>query len=100
MEAEKLYDSLEDYYKYVDTLEKINSIGISHYTDEFRKKAINWNDIDKKKIELEIDCIYFLVRNGKIEPIYTQEREDGVVESYPNLSLIVDADIEYLKKRL
>ena len=38
MEDEKLYDSLEDYYKYVDTLEKINSIGILRYTDEFRKK--------------------------------------------------------------
>lgn len=62
-----------------------------------RKKTINLNDIDKKKIELEIDCIYFLVRNGKIEPVYTREREDGVVESYPNLSLIIDADIEYLK---
>ncbi len=100
MENEKLYDSIEDYYKHVEALEKINSIGISHQADEFRKKAINLNDIDKKRIELEIDCIYFLVRNGKIEPLYTQEREDGVVEGYPNLSSIIDVDIEYLKKRL
>ena len=100
MEDEKIYNSLEDYYNYVDILKKINSIGISHYADEFRKKAINLNDADKKRIELEIDCIYFLVKNEKIEPIYTREREDGVIENYPNLSLIVDTDIEYLKQRL
>lgn len=94
----QFYNSIEDYYKKVDSLKEINFVGISHYLNKFREKFVNLSDNDKKRIELEIDCLYFLIRNGKVEPMYTRERKDGIVESYPNLSSIYDEDIEYLKK--
>ncbi len=100
MTEKQFYNSIEDYYKQVNSLEEINSVGLSYHVNEFREKSLNLSDSDKKRIELEIDCLYFLVRNGKVEPMYTREREDGIVESYPNLSSISDEDIEYLKKRI
>ena len=100
MTENQFYNSMEDYYKQVNSLEEINSVGLSYHVNEFREKSLNLSDSDKKRIELEIDCLYFLVRNGKVKPMYTREREDGIVESYPNLSSISDEDIEYLKKRI
>lgn len=100
MAEKQFYNSIEDYYKQVDSLEDINSVGLSYHVNEFREKSVSLSDSDKKRIELEIVCLYFLVRNGKVEPMYTREREDGIVESYPNLSSISDEDIEYLKKRI
>ena len=100
MTEKQFYNSIEDYYKQVNSLEEINSVGLSYHVNEFREKSLNLSDSDKKRIELEIDCLYFLVRNGKVEPMYTREREDGIVESYPNLSSISDEDIEYLNKRI
>ena len=100
MGKDKLYKSLEDYYKHVDKLENINSIMLPIYINNFRENAVKLSENDKKQIELEIYCLNFLVRDGKIKPIYTRENENGNIEDFPNLNFITDTDIKYLKKRL
>ena len=100
MSEDQFYNSIEDYYKNVDNLKEINSVSLSHYLNEFREKSKRLNNNEKKQIELEIDCLNFLVRKGQIKPLYTRENEDGIIDCYPNLSSIDNSEIDYLKNRL
>lgn len=97
-EITEFFSSIEDYYNFVDST-KFNSIELMHLINVFRERAINLNDKDKQNIELEINCIQFIVRNGEIKPLYVEETENGNKVVFPNIDLIEENEIEYLKKR-
>ena len=48
MTEKQFYNSIEDYYKQVNSLEEINSVGLSYHVNEFREKSLNLSDSDKK----------------------------------------------------
>lgn len=97
-EITKAFSSIKDYYNFVDSI-KFNSIELMHFINVFREKAINLNDEDKQNIELEINCLQFRVQNGEIKPLYVEETENGNKVVFPNIDLIKENEIEYLKKR-
>ena len=97
-EITEAFSSIKDYYNFVDSI-KFNSIELMHFINIFREKAINLNDEDKQNIELEISCLQFRVQNGEIKPLYVEETENGNKVVFPNIDLIKENEIEYLKKR-
>ena len=98
LEITDSFSSIDDYYNFVDSM-KFNSIELMHSIHAFREKAINLNDEDKQIIELEINCLQFRVQNGEIKPLYVGEAENGNKVAFPNIDLIKENEIEYLKKR-
>lgn len=98
LEITEAFSSIKDYYNFVDSI-KFNSIELMHFINVFREKTINLNDEDKQNIELEINCLQFRVQNGEIKPLYVEETENGNKVVFPNIDLIKENEIEYLKKR-
>lgn len=98
LEITESFSSIDDYYNFVDSI-KFNSIELVHLINVFKEKAINLNDEDKQNIELEINCLQFRVQNGEIKPLYVGETENGNKVAFPNMDLIKENEIEYLKKR-
>ena len=97
-EITEAFSSIKDYYNFVDSI-KFNSIELMHFVNVFREKAINLNDEDKQNIELEINCLQFRVQNGEIKSLFVEETENGNKVVFPNIDLIKENEIEYLKKR-
>lgn len=97
-ETMEFYESIEDYHKFVNSI-NFDSVQLAYIINSFREKAKNLTEKEKQNIEIEINCLQFIVRNGKIKPLYTSEKNDGSIVIYPNIDLIDEEQVNYLKTR-
>jgi len=93
-----MFKTYEDYCKYIDSQE-IQTIKLPVILENIHGKILEFDEITKHQIALEVDCLYFRVYNGQIEPVY-ENLSNGQTDIYPNINLINESDISYLKERI
>ena len=93
-----MFRTIEDYYKYIDSQE-IQAINLPVILENVSEQVLDFDVLTKHQVEIEIDCLYFRVYNGKIEPAY-ENSSNGKTVIYPNIDIINDSDINYLKARI
>lgn len=94
-----ILNSITDYYKYFDSI-KFNSYELHTILADISKNMDNLSKNEKEKINIEIDCLNFIVQDGSFKPRYSLPNEKGELVVYPNLDNFTDESIQYLKDRV
>ncbi len=92
------FQTIQEYYEFVDK-QQFRATTLPLVENKVCKFIIELPEIDKQNIELEIDCLRFLIRDGKIKPCYSGTNDKGETVVYPNLDSINDDSIQYLTNR-
>jgi len=80
--------TLGDYYTYMDTLE-CNSIDLHYFLDKIKPLLDSLDEEEKQKLQLEVDCLNFSIKEGEITPLWKKESNDGkIIYQYPDLNSV------------